>query len=584
MHLISRSLLSRLGTKNLRGSKVFWNCFFIALSLVALPLHGEWANPKEGGPVHEAFVIKTGGSIFLQAVNQEPPQPINERIPEQKDPNTQWIRGYWDFDENTKDYIWVCGVWRRVPPQMKWIEGYWSKEAEGWVRVRGLWSSQPEEQLSYLSNPPPDSLNEDAGKRPSDQMFWVSGYWQWDPSRRAYQWLLGKWAQLDKDWVLVPAHYVFRPKGYLLVPAFWDYPIDNRGTAFGCLDIPPNARADYIYTPSNIIAPNVIIERCFCCYPDYLYLFYHHWCYHPDYWISFPWTPPWWGWDAWWCFPWHNHWGVWWWWCHPGFPQPLWLTTNYARQIGAPPQDLLNRLRGMIGPAIVTPRGVLSPSALLDTLKSPIVPLDLNLGDLLTIPDPIILPSGSDDSLRQNMDDQLPLPPDSITQPSQRPGQQVLPELPRSPEVTLPSRPILPPSDRPSVTPTPPTPPFRPVPPRQVEPQRPDYRPRPERPDRPRPEWPDRPRPQWPDGQRPEWPDRPRPQWPDNKPTHPPQTPPPSNRPPTQPPSRLPTPPYQPPTFPPSEIRPSSPSPGNRPLPTIPRQFGPSQRQNIYKN
>ena len=68
------------------------------------------------GPIHEAF----GQPIVLNPqpapVNaMAPPQPVEELPPDQKPAgdNVVWIPGYWQADDEAKDFIWVSGIWRR---------------------------------------------------------------------------------------------------------------------------------------------------------------------------------------------------------------------------------------------------------------------------------------------------------------------------------------------------------------------------------------------------------------------------------------------------------------------------------------
>ncbi len=558
-------------------SSISLNRLVIILSLLVLPLKGEWTSSEGQAPIHEAFVTKTGGSILLRAADREPPAPRDEQIPERPDSEAQWIGGYWDLNADGTDFVWVCGVWRQGPPDQQWIEGYWSNESQGWTRIPGFWSALAEDKLAYIDTPPPESIVEDIGKSPSKDMFFVPGYWQWDNAGRTYTWLSGKWESLDEDWVLVPAHYLWTPKGYLLISAYWDYPIDNRGTAYSCSG-----------SSINTIEPAVIIESLFCCYPDYLYLFHHHWCFHPDYWIGNPLTPPWWGWDSWWGLPWCDQWGMWWWWGHPGFPQPIWLDLNITLLIGVPPHDLLDMFFKMHRPLFITDFGVLSASSIAEALKQPILKPDSNLDDLgkkeLKLPETILKPSGSEDSLRENMRDQIPLPPGALDKPPRQREEQRVPSIPQPsrPEVTLPPRP----QQRPS-TPRPEQ--QRPYSPRPEQ-QRPYY-PRPEqerpyypRPDQQQPRYP-RPEPQRPYYPRPEQerPHYPRPE--QHRPHYPrPEQSSPQTFPPYQPqPGFRPTPQIRP------EFRPSPNMTPMMPTPSQPRQPGPSEIQpsqpgrNIFK-
>ncbi|MEJ2023760.1 MAG: YXWGXW repeat-containing protein, partial [Deltaproteobacteria bacterium] len=68
----------------------------------------------DSGPIHEAFaqalVMDPEPGIVTP---KEPPPLIDEMPPEQKpEGDAQWIPGYWAWDDERDDYIWVSGIWR----------------------------------------------------------------------------------------------------------------------------------------------------------------------------------------------------------------------------------------------------------------------------------------------------------------------------------------------------------------------------------------------------------------------------------------------------------------------------------------
>ena len=56
-------------------------------------------------------------------VPNAPPAVIDELPPDQKPAgdNVQWIPGYWGWDDEVKDYLWVSGFWRVPPPKRQWV-------------------------------------------------------------------------------------------------------------------------------------------------------------------------------------------------------------------------------------------------------------------------------------------------------------------------------------------------------------------------------------------------------------------------------------------------------------------------------
>ena len=79
----------------------------------------EGAEVLTRGPVHEAFA----GTISYDPepcmfVDREPPVLIEEVPPEQRleGDNVTWIPGYWAWDDDQNDFLWISGIWRNLPP------------------------------------------------------------------------------------------------------------------------------------------------------------------------------------------------------------------------------------------------------------------------------------------------------------------------------------------------------------------------------------------------------------------------------------------------------------------------------------
>ena len=87
------------------------------------------------GPVHEAYAESVGGQPkAAPIVPKQPPAAVEELPPDQKPEgdNVQWIPGYWAFDEEKADYLWVSGFWRVPPPGRQWTPGHWKQADGGW--------------------------------------------------------------------------------------------------------------------------------------------------------------------------------------------------------------------------------------------------------------------------------------------------------------------------------------------------------------------------------------------------------------------------------------------------------------------
>src|SRR5438128_1162920 len=67
------------------------------------------------GPVHEAFAqpIEEGAPQAGPVAPKAPPEPLEEQPPEQKPEgeDVQWVPGYWQWDDERGEFLWVSGVW-----------------------------------------------------------------------------------------------------------------------------------------------------------------------------------------------------------------------------------------------------------------------------------------------------------------------------------------------------------------------------------------------------------------------------------------------------------------------------------------
>src|SRR5579862_6827883 len=96
-------------------------------------------TPQDGvdvqarGPVHEAFAEPTDSRPQPSVTASiQPPAAIDEVPPEQKPEGdgVQWIPGYWQWDDDHKDFLWVSGFWRVPPPNRQWVPGSWRESTE----------------------------------------------------------------------------------------------------------------------------------------------------------------------------------------------------------------------------------------------------------------------------------------------------------------------------------------------------------------------------------------------------------------------------------------------------------------------
>lgn len=251
------------------------------------------------GPVHEAFAepvaIDPEPGIFIQ---REPPPPLLEEPPEEAPvidgQEAEWIPGYWSWDEERQDYVWVSGTWRLPPPNSTWIPGYWNRAENGYQATSGFWlPDDDDDEIEYLPEPPQPLERGPVGEPPSPDYIWVAGSWYWEDSydwphgsdyvydrgsgfelrinfgrerRNGYVWRPGYWMRARPDWVWCAAHYVWTPRGHVFVDGYWDYPLERRGMLFAPVYVEQPARLvqrNAYYSPSVLIDVDILAEHLF---------------------------------------------------------------------------------------------------------------------------------------------------------------------------------------------------------------------------------------------------------------------------------------------------------------------------------
>jgi hypothetical protein len=208
------------------------------------------------GPIHEAFAQPAEANRQPSPViAKEPPDPVPEMPPEQKPEgeNVQWIPGYWAWDSDREDFLWVSGFWRVPPPGRKWVPGHWSAVDGGWQWAPGLWAAADQDELQFLE-PPPESLdNGPATVAPDANSIYVPGIWV--PRAHRYWWRPGFWLPARAGWVWNQAYYAWSPSGVIFNDGFWDLPLENRGILFAPVAFtrPLWLRPGWFYRPSYTV-------------------------------------------------------------------------------------------------------------------------------------------------------------------------------------------------------------------------------------------------------------------------------------------------------------------------------------------
>jgi len=224
------------------------------------------------GPVHEAFAVPvTAGQTAGMIVPKQPAGPIEEVPPDMKPEgeNSVWIPGYWSWDDDRKDFIWVSGVWRVPPPGFRWMPGYWQEAAgQGYQWISGYWMPAQTQETTFMPQPPQSVEAGPNSDPPSENHFWVPGNWQWHETR--YAWQAGYWSRCQPDWIWVPATYYWCPRGWVYVPGYWDYPLARRGLVFSPV---------YFVRPVAFYRPAVCLDVgafgiSFFCRPSYCHYYF----------------------------------------------------------------------------------------------------------------------------------------------------------------------------------------------------------------------------------------------------------------------------------------------------------------------
>ena len=229
------------------------------------------------GPVHEAFAevsvdeAQPGTVVSIRDV----PDPINEIPPDVRPEgdNIQWISGYWSWDEDQDDFIWVSGIWRDVPPGRQWISGYWTQVEGGYQYISGFWTESNQSETVYLP-PPPKPLQATPGSPAvSPSHIWIEGHWVW--LHGGYAWQTGYWLEQRPDMVWIPAHYAWTPRGYIFIGGYWDYQLSRRGVLFAPRYYvhPIYRNHGYYYTPSIVLNIDTISLSLFIRRDSHHYYF-----------------------------------------------------------------------------------------------------------------------------------------------------------------------------------------------------------------------------------------------------------------------------------------------------------------------
>ena len=220
------------------------------------------------GPVHEAFAgIITFNPEPGPVVPKAPPEAIEEVPPDQRPEgaNVTWIPGYWAWDDERNDFLWISGVWRALPPGREWVPGYWGQTSGGYQWTSGYWAdANANDETTYLPPPPATVETGPNIAAPADDYVWTPGCWVWVDGR--YAWRPGYWVEVRPDWIWIPACYVYTPHGCVFVDGYWDYSVQRRGVMFAPVYFQAGyyERPHHYYSPSIVISLDIFSDALFC--------------------------------------------------------------------------------------------------------------------------------------------------------------------------------------------------------------------------------------------------------------------------------------------------------------------------------
>ncbi|HEY2785680.1 MAG TPA: hypothetical protein VGJ05_11985 [Fimbriiglobus sp.] len=226
---------------------------FSAGAVVAsgLPLNAQDAQPlpspkpvepepgvqvAEQGPIHEAFA-QPGAAVRGKdmVAPKAPPPPVPELPPDTKPTgnDVKWVPGYWMWEDGKKDFTWVSGFWRDVPPGREWSAGEWKKQGNEYRYVPGFWKPTTMNQWRVDLPEPPKQLNADPNTpAPHQGMTWIPGSWVYNEGTGQYAWRSGYWADPPGNMVYQPDQYQETTYGFAYNPGYWDYCLEDRGLLY----------------------------------------------------------------------------------------------------------------------------------------------------------------------------------------------------------------------------------------------------------------------------------------------------------------------------------------------------------------
>ena len=218
------------------------------------------------GPIHEAIATPTAEPKPTYGVPKKPPENIEEMPPEEKpEGDAVWIGGYWAWDDDRADFLWVSGCWRVKPQGKDWVSGYWREVSGQHQWVPGFWrtvEAQKTSEVTYYPEPPPPPQTAAPPPAAEPDSFYVPGHWMWVGDH--YVWRAGYYTRVRTGYVYVASHYRWTPFGFVFVAGYWDYSIPRRGVLYAPIVVDTVVVGPrFVYTPYYAVSDTIIVDAYF---------------------------------------------------------------------------------------------------------------------------------------------------------------------------------------------------------------------------------------------------------------------------------------------------------------------------------
>ena len=200
-------------------------------------------TPVDRGPVHEGFA-QPGANVRGKGITAPvaPPAPVDEVPPEPKPEGAgvKFLPGYWHWDAEREDFVWVCGCYRTAPPERTWEPGRWKEANKVWTYFPGYWRPTDAKTLAANLPEPPASKDEAPAPNTNPNAMWVPGFWEYKSGK--FEWQPGYWPPGNGTMIWHQGQYVTTETGFVFVPGHWDYPLEERGVLFTPVEFSPVQR------------------------------------------------------------------------------------------------------------------------------------------------------------------------------------------------------------------------------------------------------------------------------------------------------------------------------------------------------